>query len=527
MLSVVRVNRAIGRRCFAAVTRDEPWIDGIPRREAKLDDARRIEREQTLQYLVDERAYVDTRKRLKDAWTIDPSTYTSEEFHEIEKKRIFGTAWTCVGLVDKVREPGDTIIGKLGASPIFVTRDKRGNLNGFHNVCRHRGSVLVLEDGKYPVISCPYHRWGYALDGRLLATPMWDMGTEGKKKSKRKGKRKNVSDDDSTWPTSNESEATIDFTEEHIARAEALALDPPQCDQLKEIQRALAPASPDFDKKDYPLFKIRVETWGPYVFATQNEDTPSLEMCLGDMVCDLADYPLDELVIARQKSFAPEANWKLLMENFMEYYHLPAVHPELCLVSGVDEHARRQGKGMNVAFVTFPMTRGGTPIDPGILPPMPGLKGDSLETAWFHAIFPNTFYFLMPDHIFVVVLSPDGPKRTVEYSALLVHPSVKDQGIPDLEAKLDKMMAFYEKTNIEDIVACERVQQGVQSSAYEGGRFSFKFEETIHRFQNMCIDHVIGKPRIPSGDESSIGECWDTTKVAPIGYTWQPKDASL
>ena len=41
----------------------------------------------------------------------------------------------------------------------------------FFNVCRHRGSKLVRKDGKYGVISCPYHRWAYAGDGRLLATP--------------------------------------------------------------------------------------------------------------------------------------------------------------------------------------------------------------------------------------------------------------------------------------------------------------------------------------------------------------------
>lgn len=155
------------------------------------------------------------------------------------------------------------------------------------------------------------------------------------------------------------------------------------------------------------------------------------------MVDHLSEHPLDELVVVREKSFEPEANWKLLMENFMEYYHLPAVHPELCLVSGVEERtsclslslsldlsftntarnnittdSRAQGKGMNVGFLTYPMTRGGTPIDPGILPAMPGLTGRNLETAWFHALFPNTFYFLLPDHIFVVILSPEGPKRT-------------------------------------------------------------------------------------------------------------------
>lgn len=175
--------------------------------------------------------------------------------------------------------------------------------------------------------------------------------------------------------------------------------------------------------------------------------------------------------------------------------------------------SRAQGKGMNVGFITYPMTRGGTPIDPGILPAMPGLTGRNLETAWFHALFPNTFYFLMPDHIFLVILSPEGPKRTIEKSALLVHPSVlEDEKIENLDEKLDAMMAFYDKTNVEDLVACERVQLGIGSDMYEGGRFSYKYEETIHRFQNMLLDHITGEPRIPAGDESgSIGRSWQRT----------------
>ena len=48
-------------------------------------------------------------------------------------------------------------------------------LHGFYNVCRHRGAKLIRKNGNYRVLSCPYHRWGYAGDGRLLATPLVHM----------------------------------------------------------------------------------------------------------------------------------------------------------------------------------------------------------------------------------------------------------------------------------------------------------------------------------------------------------------
>ena len=54
-----------------------------------------------------------------------------------------------------------------------------------------------------------------------------------------------------------------------------------------------------------------------------------------------------------RKTYDVAANWKLLMENYLEYYHLPAVHPALCNVSGVDEHQRRQGRGMYMCFIAL------------------------------------------------------------------------------------------------------------------------------------------------------------------------------
>jgi choline monooxygenase len=86
---------------------------------------------------------------------MNPECYQSKAFAAVEKKRVWGRSWVAVGNVDDLRSPGDTIIAEVGGQNIFVTRDKKGNLNGFYNVCRHRGSKLVLKNGRYPVISCP------------------------------------------------------------------------------------------------------------------------------------------------------------------------------------------------------------------------------------------------------------------------------------------------------------------------------------------------------------------------------------
>ena len=117
----------------------------------------------------------------------------------------------------------------------------------------------------------------------------------------------------------------------------------------------------------------------------------------------------------------------------------------------------------------------------------------------------------------MVRLEPISPTETREHASLLVHPSLLDDGmakddvtgevlsLEEINTRLDKMWDFYQETNDEDIVACEGVQEGVKIEQYMGGRMSFRFEETIHRFQNMVADHMIGEPKVPPGDEISIG----------------------
>ena len=93
-------------------------------------------------------------------------------------------------------------------------------------------------------------------------------------------------------------------------------------------------------------------------FVNLDGTAPPLEEWLGDLLTAVDEYrPALETKLhpAFKKTYVPKANWKVLVENFLEYYHLPAVHPALCDVSGVDEHQRRQGTGMYMCFATEPL----------------------------------------------------------------------------------------------------------------------------------------------------------------------------
>jgi choline monooxygenase len=254
-------------------------------------------------------------------------------------------------------------------------------------------------------------------------------------------------------------------------------------------------------KEDYGLLPVRAEAWGCFVFVSLDPDVRPLAEWLGDLPERLARHPLADLRLVSRRTIEVGANWKLVAENFMEYYHLPWVHPELNTVSNFGNHERYQGPGMYTGMCTTPLTRDpGLPIDVGALPAMPGLDARDAETAYWILLVPNLALFLLPNHLFTLLLRPDGPDRTVEHADLLVHPRTLEE--PDVQAKLDAIFAFWDMVNAQDIAAVERVQMGLRARAYGGGRMCYRFEEPIHRFQNIVIDLMTGLRRVPAGDEA-------------------------
>src|SRR5260370_18424720 len=109
---------------------------------------------------------------------LPPELYTSDEFFAQEKKYIFARNWIFVGTVDELAEPGTAIPVNVAGQPIVIVSDRAGKIRAFHNICSHRGTLLVSKACRRQAwLRCPYHSWDYALDGPLKATP--DVGGPG------------------------------------------------------------------------------------------------------------------------------------------------------------------------------------------------------------------------------------------------------------------------------------------------------------------------------------------------------------
>ena len=103
--------------------------------------------------------------------TLPYAWYTDADVLRREQERIFACSWQYVCPVGRVAQPSSYAAVRAGHVPVLLVRDGRGELRGFLNVCRHRGSVLVDEDAQRGTIQCPYHAWTYDLDGSLRAAP--------------------------------------------------------------------------------------------------------------------------------------------------------------------------------------------------------------------------------------------------------------------------------------------------------------------------------------------------------------------
>ena len=111
---------------------------------------------------------------------------------------------------------------------------------------------------------------------------------------------------------------------------------------------------------------------------------------------------------------------------------------------------------------------------------------------------------MLPNHVFVMIAEPVSAGHTSERTYLLAHPDSVAR--PGAEQAIDELAGFWDAVNREDIAIVERVQLGLGSLAYTGGRMCYRFEEPLHRFQNMVADRMLGIHRIPPGDSEYESE---------------------
>ena len=116
---------------------------------------------------IEQKQFVDTERGL-----LDRRIYVDPEIYQQELEKMFGRAWLWVGHESLVPNPNDFFLTYMGEDPVILTRDTKGEVHAFLNMCRHRGNrVARADDGNAKNFMCTYHGWTYSNEGTLVSVP--------------------------------------------------------------------------------------------------------------------------------------------------------------------------------------------------------------------------------------------------------------------------------------------------------------------------------------------------------------------
>lgn len=232
----------------------------------------------------------------------------------------------------------------------------------------------------------------------------------------------------------------------------------------------------EFDPAAFALTPVRAEEWFNLVFVNFDPGAPPLRQSLGQMTSQAERFPFAGMKRFERRTYDMKCNWKTYVDNYLEGYHLPSVHPGLnreldynaYTVEPYPRHVRQ-----------FSPIRGAQPGDS--TPRRYQEAREDLTTDYFWT-FPNWMLNCYPDNVSLNIILPIGPEHTLAiFEFYLLE---KDLGSAAARASVD----FSHQVQLEDVAICETVQKNLHSSSYQRGRYSVKQEKGVHAFHRMYAE---------------------------------------
>ncbi|KAL1869329.1 hypothetical protein Daus18300_005541 [Diaporthe australafricana] len=204
--------------------------------------------------------------------------YTSQEMYELERRAIFSRRWQLITHKIRVPNAGDWLKFDVAGFNFIIARDRKGAINAFHNICRHRAYPIVHEEkGTSMIFSCRYHGWSYGLSGNLAKAPGYQE-LEGFDKSKNGLFRIHTHIDNNGFIWVN------------------------------------------FDTKDTPEV-----AWEDDFAGADTQDKYN-------------DFNFDDYVFDHAWQMDGDYNWKILADNYNECYHCKTTHPDIPAVADLEAY---------------------------------------------------------------------------------------------------------------------------------------------------------------------------------------------
>jgi phenylpropionate dioxygenase-like ring-hydroxylating dioxygenase large terminal subunit len=423
-------------------------------------------------------AALDLVARQAPGYSLERAVHLDPDVYHLEMERIWRPAWLFAAHSAELPHPGARTVFDVGDDSVLIVRDEDGEIKAFHNLCRHRGNRLAergtRQCGGAPLIQCPYHQWGYGLDGSLVAG-RWTDYSEG-----------------------------LDPSEQGLLRVASSEVGGLIFVRLgAQLDSGLEP-KPDSDRE-------------PLAEAAD----------VSELAEPLTPQGFEHAKVAHMETYMVEAGWKVIWENNRECWHCHVGHPEYIrshfdsantaspdVRAWLAERARvmvgeldglpagevRDGEGP-AAFPSpgrsssshrAPLTEGhfSEPVDCAPVAPLMGdYRSYDVGVPRIRAL-PNFWCHASADHAVTTRLAPVRLERTEIVMTWLVDADA----VEGRDYSLDRMRPLWARTSEQHWALCERNQWGILSPAYRPGPLAERQAANVAAFHAWYREAMTGEP---------------------------------
>jgi choline monooxygenase len=242
-------------------------------------------------------------------------------------------------------------------------------------------------------------------------------------------------------------------------------LNAPECEGVK-----------DFRREDFGLTPLRVEVWSGLIFVNLDWSAEPLMKFLGQLPEQAAGFQFENMQLHERRVYRMECNWKTYIDNYLEGYHLPSVHPGL-------NRELDYGSYTTTLFPHYSLQASpirGPENEKTVKRRYSQAKGD--DVAEYYWVFPNWMLNCYPDNVSVNIVLPVSPGRSIAiFEWYFPEPVLKTEAPA-------QTVRFSDEIQIEDVRICEIVQKNLRSRSYSRGRYSVKQEKGVHHFHRLCTE---------------------------------------
>ena len=314
-----------------------------------------------------------------------------------DRRQVFDRAWQLVAHVSQLRDAGDHVVADLAGLPVLAVRDADGVIRVLHNVCRHRAGPIAHCDGK----------GARALSCRYHG---WTYALDG------------------------------------------------QLCAAPEMRGAQ-----DFNLADIRLPQLSVRVWQGLVFATVEEtEAPAFDAFVAGIDTRLGvDRGLEHYAGHHRTAYDIACNWKVYVDNYLEGYHVPHVHPGLNKLLDYRSYRTELARWHSLQW---------SPLESDA-----SLYGNG--DALYYWLWPNTMLNILPGRLQTNTVVPLGVDRCrVVFDSYYAAAD---------DARREADLAFSDAVQHEDLAICEAVQRGLASGSYVPGRLNPLRETGVHHFHEL------------------------------------------